>query len=89
MVMEEKAGRPKRPDNSLPLIESLITNKQYNETKFKKQTNGTTIQDKDSAQNKSYFPLQIGSVLYAIILKFKTTQFVLWKLFKKNVNHFK
>ena len=25
MIMEEKAGKPKRPDDSLPLIESLIT----------------------------------------------------------------
>ena len=41
--MEEKAGKPKRPDNSLPLIYSLITRTiQQNQVSKNKQTNMTT-----------------------------------------------
>ena len=46
--MEEKAGRPKRPDNSLHL---LMPN--YEQKKFVKKTNKQTIQLRDKTRDNA------------------------------------
>ena len=52
--MEEKAGKPKRPDDSLPLIESLITKNNTTKPSLKtnKQTGQLLYKTRYSAQNK-------------------------------------
>ena len=44
MVMEEKAEKPKRPDDSLPLIQSLIT-RTIHQNQVKKTNKQTNKQD--------------------------------------------
>ena len=49
--MEEKAEKPKRPDNSLPLIQSLITRTTHQNQVKKKTNKQTNKQDNYTIQD--------------------------------------